>query len=195
MRKKLFAKMGNNKLKLHTYPGNKNANKALIVAEYSGIQIDVPRFEMGKSNKTPEFLKLNPFGKVPTLETGDGQGVFESNAIARFVARQSPSAAAQLLGKTPIEQAQVDAWGEFFFFRFFSPFFFFLRQNEKKRKEKEKTHSLFSLSLSLSPQNQNIIKKSTGARARSTPRCSPGTSPSQASGPTPRRRRPPRRPP
>ena len=101
------------KLKLHTYPGNKNANKALIAAEYAGIAIDVPRFEMGKSNKTPEFLKLNPFGKVPTLETPEG-GVFESNAIARFVARQSPSAAAQLLGKSPIEQAQVDAWGAVF---------------------------------------------------------------------------------
>lgn len=108
--------MAPNKLKLHTYPGNKNANKALIVAEYAGISIDVPRFEMGKANKTPEFLKLNPFGKVPTLETPQGEGVFESNAIARFVARQSPSAAAQLLGKTPIEQAQVDAWGEYFLF-------------------------------------------------------------------------------
>ena len=126
-KKKNFATMAPNKLKLHTYPGNKNANKALIVAEYSSIQIDVPRFEMGKSNKTPEFLKLNPFGKVPTLETAEGEGVFESNAIARFVARQSPSAAAQLLGKTPIEQAQVDAWGERFFFSFlcfFVPFLF-----------------------------------------------------------------------
>lgn len=97
-------------LKLHTYPGNKNANKALIAAEYAGVPIETPRFEMGKSNKTEAFLKLNPFGKVPTLETSSGEGVFESNAIARFVARQSPAAAAQLLGRTPIEQAQVDAW-------------------------------------------------------------------------------------
>ena len=122
--------MAPTKLKLHTYPGNKNANKALIVAEYAGISIDVPRFEMGKSNKSPEFLKLNPFGKVPTLETPGGEGVFESNAIARFVARQSPSAAAQLLGGTPIEQAQVDAWGELrvvdLICLFFSSFFFVL---------------------------------------------------------------------
>ena len=114
--------MAPSKLKLHTYPGNKNANKALIAAEFAGIPVEVPRLEMGKSNKPPEFLKLNPFGKVPTLETPEG-GVFESNAIARFVARQSPAAAAQLLGKTPIEQAQVDAWGKFFF-GFFSLIFF-----------------------------------------------------------------------
>lgn len=50
---------------LHTYKGNKSADKALIVAEYVGVQIDVPSdFEMGVTNKTPEFLKMNPIGKV-----------------------------------------------------------------------------------------------------------------------------------
>ncbi|XP_024170797.1 elongation factor 1-gamma isoform X2 [Rosa chinensis] len=44
----------------------------------------VKDFEMGLSNKTPEFLKMNPIGKVPVLETPDGP-VFESNAIARYV--------------------------------------------------------------------------------------------------------------
>ena len=51
-------------LKLYTYPNNKNAWKALIAAEYVGAKIEVPAFEMGKTNKTPEFLKLNPNGKV-----------------------------------------------------------------------------------------------------------------------------------
>lgn len=50
---------------LHTYKGNKSADKALIVAEYVGVQIDVPSdFQMGVTNKTPEFLKMNPIGKV-----------------------------------------------------------------------------------------------------------------------------------
>ena len=148
------------KLKLHTYPGNKNANKALIVAEYAGIQIDVPRFEMGKSNKTPEFLKLNPFGKVPTLETPEG-GVFESNAIARFVARQSPSAAAQLLGQSPIEQAQVDAWGESIVFLNFPPIFLpflslasFLLFLSSRSKTKKRSLFLF-LSLLLQTNQTN----------------------------------------
>ncbi len=51
-------------LKLYTYPNNKNAWKALIAAEYVGAKIEVPAFEMGKTNKSPEFLKLNPNGKV-----------------------------------------------------------------------------------------------------------------------------------
>ena len=51
-------------LKLHTYPGNKNAFKALIAAQYIGVPIEVPPFNMGVDNKKPEFLKLNPNGKV-----------------------------------------------------------------------------------------------------------------------------------
>jgi len=35
------------------------------------------------TTKTPEFLKMNPIGKVPVLETPDGP-IFESNAIARY---------------------------------------------------------------------------------------------------------------
>ncbi|KAE8671123.1 Elongation factor 1-gamma 3 [Hibiscus syriacus] len=63
---------------------NKNAYKALIAAEYSGVEVRlVENFEMGISNKTPEFLKMNPLGKVPVLETPEGP-VFESNAIAHL---------------------------------------------------------------------------------------------------------------
>jgi len=99
---------------LHTGAGNKNAFKALIAAEYSGVKVEVTKnFEMGVSNKTPEFLKMNPLGKVhhapiiifellcivvhelkitlqvPVLETPDGP-VFESNAIARYGIYRTP---------------------------------------------------------------------------------------------------------
>ncbi|KAH1222010.1 Elongation factor 1-gamma [Glycine max] len=49
---------------LHATKTNKNAFKTLIAAEYSGVQVELaPNFEMGVSNKTPEFLKMNPIGK------------------------------------------------------------------------------------------------------------------------------------
>nr|POE90892.1 isoform 2 of elongation factor 1-gamma 2 [Quercus suber] len=55
--------------------------------KYSGVEVELVKdFEMGVSNKTPEFMKMNPIGKVPVLETPDGP-VFESNAIARYVTR------------------------------------------------------------------------------------------------------------
>ncbi|WP_420726335.1 glutathione S-transferase N-terminal domain-containing protein, partial [Hwanghaeella sp. LZ110] len=89
-------------LVLHSGAGNKNAFKALIAAEYSGIKVELTKdFEMGVSNKTPEFLKMNPLGKVPVLETPDGP-VFESNAIARYVARLKDDN--PLFGSSRIEQ-------------------------------------------------------------------------------------------
>ncbi|WVZ77294.1 hypothetical protein U9M48_025177 [Paspalum notatum var. saurae] len=51
-------------LVLHTSSGNKNAFEGLIAAEYSGIKVELVKdFQMGVSNKTPEFLKMNPIGK------------------------------------------------------------------------------------------------------------------------------------
>ncbi|KAK7328339.1 hypothetical protein VNO77_22443 [Canavalia gladiata] len=96
---------------LHATKTNKNGYKTLIAAEYSGVQVDLaPNFEMGVSNKTPQFLKMNPLGKVPVLETPDGP-VFESNAIARYVARLKGHNT--LYGSSPIDQARVDQWIDF----------------------------------------------------------------------------------
>uniref|UniRef100_A0A1D1YM93 Elongation factor 1-gamma 2 n=1 Tax=Anthurium amnicola TaxID=1678845 RepID=A0A1D1YM93_9ARAE len=98
-------------LVLHAGAGNKNAFKALITAEYSGVQVElVKNFQMGVSNKTPEFLQMNPIGKVPALETPDGP-IFESNAIARYVARLK--ADNPLYGSTLYEYARIEQWIDF----------------------------------------------------------------------------------
>jgi len=94
---------------IYSTPGNPRAAKALIAAEYNGVKIDVvPGFEFGVTNKTKEYLKLNPNGKIPTLVTPDGGSLYESNAIARYVARLSDGA--KLYGRTPLEAGQVDQW-------------------------------------------------------------------------------------
>ncbi|KAI3861020.1 hypothetical protein MKX03_026689 [Papaver bracteatum] len=90
---------------------NKNAFKALIAAEYSGVEVEVVKdFEWGVTNKSPEFLKMNPIGKIPVLETPDGP-VFESNAIARYVARLKEGN--PLLGSSLIESGHVEQWIDF----------------------------------------------------------------------------------
>eukprot|EP01023_Acetabularia_acetabulum_P059127 TRINITY_DN7093_c0_g1_i1.p1 TRINITY_DN7093_c0_g1~~TRINITY_DN7093_c0_g1_i1.p1 ORF type:complete len:385 (-),score=81.18 TRINITY_DN7093_c0_g1_i1:126-1280(-) len=96
-------------MKLYTYPGNKNAYKALISGEYVGVKISVPDFKMGVDNKTAEFLKKNPHGKVPVLETDHGC-IWESNAIARYVARLADKG---LFGKTHLDAAVVEQWIDF----------------------------------------------------------------------------------
>nr|KAF6275390.1 eukaryotic translation elongation factor 1 gamma [Myotis myotis] len=74
---------------LYTYPENWRAFKALIAAQYSGAQVRVlsapPHFHFGQTNRTPEFLRKFPAGKVPAFEGDDGFCVFESNAIAYYV--------------------------------------------------------------------------------------------------------------
>nr|XP_016439276.1 PREDICTED: elongation factor 1-gamma 2-like isoform X2 [Nicotiana tabacum] len=96
---------------LHSGSNNKNAIKALIAAEYTGIKVELAKnFEMGVSNKTPEFIKMNPIGKVPVLETPDGP-VFESNAIARYVTKLKPDN--PLFGSSLIEYAQIEQWNDF----------------------------------------------------------------------------------
>ncbi|KNC50796.1 glutathione S-transferase domain-containing protein [Thecamonas trahens ATCC 50062] len=82
---------------LYTYPNNSRAFKALVAAQYGGVEVE-----------TDEFLALNPLGKVPTLKTPEG-GIFESSAIAAYVARAG-SAAEQLLGATVYESSLIDSW-------------------------------------------------------------------------------------
>jgi elongation factor 1-gamma len=97
-------------LTLYTYPGNFRAFKILIAAEYNALEIDVPPFEMLKDNKTPEFLAKSPLGKVPVLDTPAGS-IFESNAIARYVARVRRDT--ELYGATFFESALIDSWIDF----------------------------------------------------------------------------------
>ncbi|GFQ00582.1 elongation factor 1-gamma 2 [Phtheirospermum japonicum] len=90
---------------------NKNAFKALIAAEFNGVKVELKKdFQMGVSNKTPEFIKMNPIGKIPVLETPDGC-VFESNAIARYVARLN--ADGNLYGSSLIDYGHVEQWMDF----------------------------------------------------------------------------------
>jgi elongation factor 1-gamma len=85
--------------------------KALIAAKYGNIELEqTPTFEFGKDNKTPEFLSKNPLGKVPVLETDEGC-IWESNAIARYIARLDPNT--HLLGSNAFENALVEQWLDF----------------------------------------------------------------------------------
>ena len=97
-------------LVLHTYPGNFRAFKILIAAEYNGLEIDVPPFKMLEENRSAEFLAISPLGKVPVLVTPQGS-IFESNAIARYVARVRRDT--ELYGATFFESGQIDSWIDF----------------------------------------------------------------------------------
>jgi glutathione S-transferase len=68
---------------------------------YSWIEVDT----MKGGSRTGEFLKLNPFGQVPTVQLDNGRALAQSNAIIRYLARGS-----DLIPTEAYAAAQMDAW-------------------------------------------------------------------------------------
>lgn len=73
---------------------------------FEHIKVDLSAGEQ----KKPEFLELNPHGKVPVLVDGDF-ALPESDAILWYIADTHPSA--NLAGKTPRERAVQLQWCDF----------------------------------------------------------------------------------
>jgi len=96
-------------MKLYTSPQTHEVAKALIVAEYNSVPIEVIEISIADT-KTPEFLEKNPTGSLPTLETKDGC-IFESNAIARYLTRLNDNS--KLYGVSPFEMSSIDSWLDF----------------------------------------------------------------------------------
>ncbi|KAJ5578801.1 uncharacterized protein N7459_007765 [Penicillium hispanicum] len=95
---------------IYTYMPSPRVSKAQAAANINGLELAIyPDFAMGKTNRSEEFLAKFPLGKVPAFEGADGTTLFESDAIAQYIAESGP-AAAQLLGATPAERAKIRQW-------------------------------------------------------------------------------------
>lgn len=94
---------------MYSYAHGSNAYKTMITSEFAGIKVEYPPFEFGKDNKTPDFLRKNPNGEVPTLESPDGC-IYESNAIAKYIARKGSDKG--LYGSSEYEASIIDQWIE-----------------------------------------------------------------------------------
>jgi glutathione S-transferase len=68
---------------------------------YRWVEID----PAAGDTRTPEFLAMNPNGKVPTLQLEDGSFLAESNAILNYLADGT-----RLLPKERLQRAQVLQW-------------------------------------------------------------------------------------
>ena len=71
-------------------------------------------FQVGVTNRTPEFLSKFPLGKVPAFESADGTlHLTEGQAIARYAAESGPRAAQLLGGADAGGRALVEQWACF----------------------------------------------------------------------------------
>jgi len=60
--------------------------RILILLEELDLKYTLQPIDLGKGeHKTPEFVAMNPFGKVPVVKYGD-KTLFESRAIMRYIA-------------------------------------------------------------------------------------------------------------
>jgi glutathione S-transferase len=95
-------------LTLYGHGLSPNCRKVLWALEEAGVTYDFKQVNLpGGEQKTPEFLKLNPNGRVPVLDD-DGFILWESNAILWYVGDK--------LGRGTIVpedvklRAQIDQW-------------------------------------------------------------------------------------
>ncbi|KAJ8130134.1 hypothetical protein O1611_g3495 [Lasiodiplodia mahajangana] len=97
---------------IYSYATNPRVNRAMIIADMNGLEIDIPAFTMRETNRTPEFLSKFPLGKVPAFESADGFCLTESIAIATYFAKSGPKAD-QLLGADFKSQSLITQWACF----------------------------------------------------------------------------------
>ena len=82
------------RLQLYSLP-TPNGVKVSIMLEEIGLPYEAHLVDFGKDDqKTPEFLSLNPNGKIPAILDPDGPGgrplpLFESGAILQYLAEKT----------------------------------------------------------------------------------------------------------
>jgi glutathione S-transferase len=97
-------------LKIYYSPLSGSANKVRMCANALKIDYEPIALDMREgAHKKPEFLAVNPFGKVPAIDD-DGFYLFESNAIMKYLCRKHGSG---LYPSDLQSQAFVDQWCDF----------------------------------------------------------------------------------
>ncbi len=76
-----------NTIVVHGIPGSPYVRKPLLVCEEKGAPYRLAAMSFGSgAQKSPEYLALNPFGRIPAIEHGDFK-LFEAQAIGRYIDR------------------------------------------------------------------------------------------------------------
>jgi glutathione S-transferase len=84
-----------------------NPRKACAVAKYLGSPVEFVRVDLGKGEqKAPDYLAINPNGKVPALTDGETK-IWEANAIMAYLARLTDS---DLWPRDDDRQIEVTRW-------------------------------------------------------------------------------------
>lgn len=97
-------------MKIYYHPISFPALGALFAAEAIGLDYERVMVDMqNQEHKTPEYLQINLFGRVPAMVDGDFK-LSEVNAMMRYMAKRENS---PLYGGSTQDQAVIDQWSDF----------------------------------------------------------------------------------
>ncbi len=86
-----------------------NPRKLRIYLAEKGLELPVKELDLrAGEQRSPEFLKKNPFAGVPILELDDGRVIAESLAIMEYLEELYPEP--PLIGADPVTRALVRMW-------------------------------------------------------------------------------------
>jgi glutathione S-transferase len=92
--------------RLYDYLASGNGYKVRLVLKYLGAQYEVIEKDVKKSEtRTPEFLTMNPNGRIPLLEIPGKGYLAESHAIISYLAEDS-----ELIPKDRFDRALMWQW-------------------------------------------------------------------------------------
>lgn len=78
-------------IKLYDFKSSPNSQRVKVVLEEKKLPFEIVPIDLRKGEqKTPQFLKLNPYGKVPVLTDGDTV-LYESCIINEYLDEKYPN--------------------------------------------------------------------------------------------------------
>lgn len=97
-------------MKIYYHPISFPSLGPVFAAEAIGLDYEKEIVDLqNNQQKTPEYLAINPYGKVPAMQDGDFL-MAESEAMMRYMARRESS---DLYPSDIREQAKVDQWMDY----------------------------------------------------------------------------------
>ena len=96
-------------IRLHRFVLSGHAHRAELFLSLLGLPYETVEIDLAHgAQKRPEFLALNPFGKVPVIED-DGAVIADSQAILVYLALRYDTSG-RWLPREPLAAAQVQQW-------------------------------------------------------------------------------------
>ncbi|MGE5216064.1 MAG: glutathione S-transferase family protein [Chloroflexota bacterium] len=107
-------------IKLYDFKSSPNCQRVKIVLAEKNLPYEVVPIDLrAKEQKTPEYLKLNPYGKVPVL-TDDATVLYESCIINEYLEEKYPNP--PLMPREPGKKAKARILIDYGMSHFDSPY-------------------------------------------------------------------------